>query len=79
MTAEMKQKRSWLLVAALGAGIAIIGYTVLREFFGISLGERFEKGFFDAIFVLAIGLVLINRKLVSDEKKTEQKDSSAEK
>lgn len=75
----MKLNRKWLMAGALAAAVAMIAYTVLRELFGFSLGERFEKTFFDVIFVIAIALVLINKKMADDEKKAEKSSGEAEK
>ncbi len=74
----MKLDRKWLMAAALTAAVAMIAYTALREIFGFSLGDRFEKSFFDVIFVVAIALVLINRKMAADEKKSERYPEDAE-
>lgn len=74
MPLTMKIERKWLMACALFAGASIILYTIVREIFGFSLGERFEKTFFDLIFVIAIALVVLNRKLASDEKKAEKEN-----
>jgi uncharacterized membrane protein len=75
----MKLNRKWLMAGALAAAVAMIAYTVLRELFGFSLGAGFEKTFFDVIFVIAIALVLINKKMADDEKKAEKSSGEVEK
>lgn len=65
----MKIKRSWLLATTTGIALFMILYTVIRHFTGFSFGETFEKYFFDAIFIAAIGLFILNRKIASDEQK----------
>jgi hypothetical protein len=65
----MKVKREWLLIATGSIGVIMILYTLARQFLGFNLGDAFEKSFFDGIFIVAIGLFMLNRKIVSDEKK----------
>lgn len=65
----MKIQRKWLLVATASIGVFMILYTIGKQFFGIDFGEAFEKFFFDGVFIAAIGLMMLNRKLAADEKK----------
>lgn len=70
----MKISRSWLLGITAGLGVLMIVYSLLRQFAGLNLGEKFERFFFDTIFMAAIALFLWNRKIAADERKAaEQK------
>lgn len=68
----MKIKRSWLLAATTGIALFMILYTVIKHFTEFTLGESFEKYFFDGIFLAAIGLLILNRKIASDERKEQE-------
>jgi len=50
-------------------GVLLILYSVFRHFTGIGLEESAEKFVLDVIIILSIGLFVINRKMLSDEKK----------
>jgi hypothetical protein len=65
----MKIQRKWLLIATGAIAVFMILYSLARQFLGFNLGEAFEKTFFDGIFIAAIGLLMLNRKIASDEKK----------
>ena len=65
----MKVKRSWLLAAPIAMAVLLVAYTLARQFLGFSLGESFEKNMFNVILVAAVGVMMLNRKLVADEKK----------
>ncbi|HCM26215.1 MAG TPA: hypothetical protein DIC34_06675 [Treponema sp.] len=65
----MKIKRSWLLAATASLGAALILYTIARQAFGLSFGEAFENNIFNGILIMAVGLMVLNRKLSADEKK----------
>lgn len=65
----MKVKRSWLLAAPIAMAVILISYTLARQFLGFSLGEAFEKNMFNGILIVAVGVMVLNRKLISDEKK----------
>lgn len=70
MARMIKLERKWLMAAAIAMAAAMILYTLAREAFGFSLGVGFEKSFFDIVFVVAIAIVILNRKLAADEKKS---------
>lgn len=75
----MKISRSWLLGITAGLGVLMIVYSLLRQFAILNLGEKFERFFFDTIFMAAIALFLWNRKMVTDERKAaEQKKKDDE-
>ncbi|MDR2068417.1 MAG: hypothetical protein LBP71_00935 [Spirochaetaceae bacterium] len=63
----MKIKRGWLLGIVGGIGVFIILYSLVRHFFGFSIGERAEKYMFDTLTFVALGIFLYNRKLAADE------------
>lgn len=65
----MKVKRSWLLAAPIAMAVILVGYTLARQFLGFSLGEAIEKNMFNVILVAAVGVMILNRKLIADEKK----------
>jgi hypothetical protein len=76
----MKISRSWLLGITAGLGVLMIVYSLLRQFAGLNLGEKFERFFFDTIFMAAIALFLWNRKIATDERKAaeqKKKDTAA--
>jgi hypothetical protein len=76
----MKIKRSWLLRIVAGIGVFIIAYSLIRHFFGFSLGEKVEKYMFDTLTFLALGIFLYNRKLATAEareKKAEEPPPSS--
>ncbi|GAB1484703.1 hypothetical protein MASR2M78_35210 [Treponema sp.] len=66
---NFKIKRSWLMATTASIGVFMILYTLARQFLGFNLGEKFEKNFFDFIFIAAIALLVLNRKIANDEKK----------
>ncbi len=78
----MKIQRKWLLVATASIGVFMILYTLARQFLGLDLGDGTDKLFFDGVFIAAIGLLMLNRKIAADEKKEAEsrarKDAEAE-
>jgi hypothetical protein len=78
----MKIQRKWLLIATASIGVFMILYTLARQFLGLDFGAAFEKLFFDGVFIAAIGLLMLNRKLGADEKKAaleaKEKEEEAE-
>jgi undecaprenyl pyrophosphate phosphatase UppP len=65
----MKMKRSWLLGITGGIGVFMILYTLVRQFTGFTLGDQIEKQIFDGIFIVAIVLFMMSRKMAADERK----------
>jgi hypothetical protein len=69
----MKLTRAHLLRIALGLGIALVAYSLLRHFTGIELDEKLERIMIDGVIIAALGLYVYNRKLVADEKKERER------
>lgn len=55
----------------------MVGYTALRQLFGFSLGERFEQNIFNGLVIAAVGVFVLNRKLVADEAKAANEAKAA--
>ena len=68
----MKVTRKMLLVITAFLGVLIIVYSLVRQFFGIGLGEKTEKYIFDFIIIAALGLFMYNRKLARDERQARE-------
>jgi len=67
-------KRFFLISVGALAGILVL-YGVLRSIYGVFLPEAIDKNFPDAIIIAAVGAMIWNRRIISDEKK--EKDAAA--
>ena len=65
---KIKVTRKALLIITASLGVLMIGYSLVRYFFGIGLGEKLEKYLFDVVVIGALGCFMYNRKLARDEK-----------
>ena len=73
----MKVTRKMLLMIILGMGIFLIAYGVFRYFSGIEINEKWDKYLTDTIILVAIILLLYNRKMASAEKLAEEAEKRA--
>ncbi|GHV85544.1 hypothetical protein AGMMS50230_11520 [Spirochaetia bacterium] len=64
----MKITRKWLMIFTAALGVLLIGYSLVRHFFGIGLSDGKEKILMDVIIFGALGLFMYNRKLAKNEK-----------
>jgi hypothetical protein len=58
---------------ALGLGIFLIVYSLLRHFAGLKVDEKLEKIMIDGVIFASLGLFVYNRKLAADEKKERER------
>ncbi|MDR1429404.1 MAG: hypothetical protein LBI85_03870 [Spirochaetaceae bacterium] len=70
----MKITQRALLIIAIGLGLVMLGYALLRQFTGIALSEGTEQYLYNIIIMALLGIFFYNRKLSSDRKK--QKDAA---
>jgi len=63
-----------LLVVIAALGVLLIGYGLIRQFTGFEPSEDLDKYITDIIIIIALGLFMYSRKMLKDEKQTDEKD-----
>jgi hypothetical protein len=65
----MKITPRMLLITAIGLGLLMLGYALLRQFTGLALSEGTEQYIYNIFIIALLGIYFYNRKLAADRKK----------